>query len=131
MLPRRELVVGASPGCHAHATRDGGASLRHHEDAYGRYALPMQDVAEGCHRDGALCADLKVNTYTEYRWCREDNGSDLSIGGRAPKQPHTAHLRVPGLPRDALQRFRLARPTGKNCPLRSSWPILGACMGLL
>src|SRR5262245_33314031 len=79
----------------------------------------MQDAAEGCHRDGALCTDLQFNTCTEYRRYREDNGSDLSIGGSAPTQLHTAHLRVPGLPQDALQRFRLVRPTGKNCSLRS------------
>src|SRR5690242_20013776 len=91
----------------------------------------MQDVAESCHRDGPLCADLQFNTYTEYRWRREDNGSDRGIGGRAPKQPHRVYLRVPGLPQDAFQRCRLVRPAGKNCSLRSSWLILWAYVGLL
>jgi hypothetical protein len=73
-------------------------------------------ACEGRYRDGALRADLQFNTCTEYRWIRENDGSDRGIGRGTPKQPHRAHLRVRGLPQDAFRRCRVVRSAGKIAP---------------
>src|SRR5262249_9791114 len=88
-------------------------------------ALPRQDVAEGRHRDGPLCADLQFNTCTEYRRRREDDGSYLSIGGGAPKPPHSGTSEssrvAPGRPPTFLPRTAHRRKFAPYDPPELSW----------
>jgi hypothetical protein len=66
--------------CDAHEAGDGRASVRHHQDAHGRDAFPVQDAAEGRHRDGALRADLQSDTRAQHPRCRNTHGGDHGVG---------------------------------------------------
>jgi transposase len=53
-------------GKDAPAARDGRASLWHDQGPDGRNPFPDEDVATGCHRDGAACPGLQSHTRHEH-----------------------------------------------------------------
>ena len=97
---RRCRSDSREPRGDAHAARDGRASVRYTEDAHGRDALLVQDAAQGCDRDGALCARIQHDAGVNIRRhqaaarghrclrqpdcrLRTSNGSASSAGAKA------------------------------------------------
>src|SRR5512144_1896897 len=79
---RAECRSGASrcePAGHAYAPRNRRASVRYHEGADGRDALPNENLAEGRNRDGALRARLQSDAGDEHRWRQTADRSDPGI----------------------------------------------------
>ena len=61
----RATASRCEPRSHAPASRDGRASVRHDQGAHGGDALPDEDAAEGCQRDGPQRAGLQSDTRHE------------------------------------------------------------------
>ena len=68
-----------NPDAMRHAARDGRASLRYTEDADGRDALPDEDAAEGCRRDGTARARLQSDARHEHRRHQAADGGDRGL----------------------------------------------------